>query len=62
MERLQKRVRDYRAGYHQTINVLKHAKVAAKETRIAQGKSPLITKTSLMLGLGEEKEDNKQRR
>lgn len=57
MERLQKRVRDYRAGYHQTINVLKHAKVAAKETRIAQGKSPLITKTSLMLGLGEEKED-----
>jgi lipoyl synthase len=41
----------------QTINVLKHAKVAAKETRISLGKSPLITKTSLMLGLGEEKED-----
>lgn len=39
------------------MNVLEHAKVAAKETRISQGKSPLITKTSLMLGLGEEKED-----
>ena len=57
VERLQKRVRDYRAGYAQTIAVLKHAKVAAEETRRTLGRSPLITKTSLMLGLGEEKED-----
>ena len=57
VERLQKRVRDYRAGYDQTISVLKHAKIAAAETRRTLGRSPLITKTSLMLGLGEEKED-----
>jgi lipoic acid synthetase len=37
--------------------VLAHAKVAAEETRRLQGKAPLITKTSLMLGLGEDKED-----
>jgi hypothetical protein len=35
--RLQRRVRDYRAGYAQTLNVLKHAKVASKDTRLAQG-------------------------
>lgn len=57
VERLQRRVRDYRAGYNQTINVLKHAKSAAASSRAALGKSPLITKTSLMLGLGEEPED-----
>eukprot|EP00596_Hydrurales_sp_CCMP1899_P002661 CAMPEP_0119034082 /NCGR_PEP_ID=MMETSP1177-20130426/1136_1 /TAXON_ID=2985 /ORGANISM="Ochromonas sp, Strain CCMP1899" /LENGTH=259 /DNA_ID=CAMNT_0006991313 /DNA_START=502 /DNA_END=1281 /DNA_ORIENTATION=+ len=57
VERLQRRVRDYRAGYAQTLDVLKHAKVASKDTRLSQGKSPLITKTSLMLGLGETKED-----
>ena len=57
VERLQKRVRDYRAGYDQTISVLKHAKIAAAETRRTLGRSPLITKTSLMLGLGEENED-----
>ena len=57
VERLQKRVRDYRAGYDQTISVLKHAKIAAAEKRQTLGQIPLITKTSLMLGLGEEKED-----
>lgn len=45
VERLQRRVRDYRAGYEQSINVLQCAKSSATHS--------LITKTSLMLGLGE---------
>lgn len=44
VERLQRRVRDYRAGYKQSFDVLKIAK---------QAKPTLLTKTSLMLGLGE---------
>lgn len=43
VEALQKRVRDYRAGYSQSLGVLEHAKKA----------NDVITKTSLMLGLGE---------
>ena len=41
VERLQRRVRDYRAGYKQSLNVLERAKVI---------KPSLITKTSIMLG------------
>ena len=44
VERLQSRVRDRRAGYSQSLHVLETAKKA---------KSGLVTKTSLMLGLGE---------
>lgn len=44
VKRLTHPVRDPRASYEQTINVLAHAK---------QYKPELITKTSLMLGLGE---------
>lgn len=48
VERLQRRVRDYRANYKQSLHVLEQAKVAA----------PLmVTKTSLMLGVGERNED-----
>ncbi|MBM27872.1 MAG: lipoyl synthase [Halieaceae bacterium] len=51
VERLTHPVRDPRAGYQQTLDVLKHGK----------GYRPdVITKTSLMLGLGEE-EDELQR-
>jgi lipoic acid synthetase len=45
VERLQRRVRDYRAGYKQSMDVLEYAKRSCEK--------PLITKTSLMLGLGE---------
>jgi len=45
VKRLQKRVRDYRAGYDQSLEVLRYAK---------QVNPKLVTKTSLMLGLGEE--------
>jgi lipoyl synthase len=44
VERLQPHVRDRRAGYAQSLNVLARAKAAAPG---------LYTKTSLMLGLGE---------
>ena len=44
VERLQKFVRDPRAGYRQSLSTLEHAKKA---------KPGLYTKTSLMLGLGE---------
>ncbi len=48
VKRLTKKVRDPRAGYEQTLNVLKFVKE----------KSPsMITKTSLMFGLGETDEE-----
>jgi len=48
VERLQKRVRDRRAGYAQTLSVLEHAKKV---------NDLVLTKTSIMLGLGENDED-----
>jgi len=48
VERLQNRVRDRRAGYAQTLSVLEHAK---KVNEL------VLTKTSIMLGLGENDED-----
>lgn len=48
VERLQKYVRDSRAGYWQSIGTLEHAKKV---------KPDLYTKTSLMLGLGEKDEE-----
>jgi lipoyl synthase len=44
VKRLTHRVRDPRAGYEQTLDVLRHAK---------QHRPEVLTKTSLMLGLGE---------
>lgn len=49
VERLQRRVRDHRAGYHQSLSVLAHAK------KVTEGR--VLTKTSLMLGCGELPED-----
>lgn len=46
VERLQRRVRDYRAGYAQSLSVLEHAK------KVTGGR--VLTKTSIMLGCGEE--------
>ncbi|WP_419420932.1 lipoyl synthase [Legionella sp. D16C41] len=48
VERLTHPVRDNRAGYWQTLNVLKFAK---------QYRPDILTKTSLMLGLGETDEE-----
>ena len=48
VERLTQPVRDPRAGYAQTLDVLRHAK------RVAPG---VLTKSSLMLGLGETEDE-----
>jgi lipoic acid synthetase len=48
VERLTRRVRDPRAGYAQTLGVLAHAK---------SYRSDVVTKTSLMLGLGETEDE-----
>ena len=48
VERLQARVRDHRAGYAQSLGVLQRAKRA---------RPALLTKTSVMLGLGETAAD-----
>ncbi len=48
VERLTSRVRDPRAGYQKTLSVLAHAK---------QYRPDVLTKTSLMLGLGETEEE-----
>jgi lipoic acid synthetase len=48
VERLQKFVRDSRAGYQQSLSTLEHAKKV---------KPDLYTKTSIMLGLGETDEE-----
>lgn len=48
VKRLQGRVRDRRAGYEQSVGVLRAAKEAAPH---------IITKTSLMLGLGETEDE-----
>lgn len=48
VERLQRRVRDHRASYRQSIEVLKTAKATVPS---------LVTKTSIMLGLGETDEE-----
>ena len=48
VKRLTSRVRDPRAGYEQTLDVLRYAKEYRKN---------IVTKTSLMLGLGETNEE-----
>jgi len=48
VERLQRTVRDRRAGYEQSLSVLRHAKVY---------RPSLVTKSSIMLGLGETEEE-----
>ncbi|CAH2073531.1 unnamed protein product [Thlaspi arvense] len=51
VKRLQRLVRDPRAGYEQSMSVLKHAKMS---------KPGMITKTSIMLGLGETDQELKE--
>mmetsp|Transcript_8151 Transcript_8151/g.25635 ORF Transcript_8151/g.25635 Transcript_8151/m.25635 type:complete len:380 (+) Transcript_8151:8-1147(+) len=51
VERLTRRVRDYRAGYRQSLRVLEAA-LAARPS--------LVTKTSIMLGVGERDDEVRQ--
>ncbi len=55
VQRLQYRVRDPRAGYQQSLSTLKYAKDYAR----SKGQT-LYTKSSIMLGLGEEFEELQQ--
>ena len=48
VKRLQSRVRDRKANYHQSLEVLKNVKKLSPD---------IITKSSIMLGLGEKKEE-----
>lgn len=48
VKRLQRKVRDYRAGYEQSLEVLRYAK---------ECQPSLVTKTSIMVGFGETEED-----
>jgi lipoic acid synthetase len=51
VEPLQRFVRDRRAGYQQSLSVLRHAKAVAPH---------LITKSSIMLGCGERPDEVRQ--
>jgi len=53
VEALTPRVRDRRAGYHQSLQVLEHVKSLAL---VGTSGAAMLTKTSLMLGLGETDE------
>ena len=58
VEALTARVRDPRCGYRQTLEVLEHAKRAGEAARAADSNLPeMLTKTSIMLGLGETQAD-----
>lgn len=58
IERLQYRVRDPRAGYLQSLSTLRAAKDYARSGESKRdGESPLFTKSSLMLGLGESESE-----
>lgn len=52
VERLQRIVRDPRAGYQQTLDVLK----AGKDEMGKTGQKP-VTKSSIMVGLGEHEDE-----
>ena len=52
VERMQRRVRDHRAGYAQSLSVLEHAKASMPKGG--------LTKTSLMLGVGEKDDEVRQ--
>jgi lipoyl synthase len=64
VERLTSRVRDRRAGYRQSLNVLAHVKSLStathNETAAVPLLVPLLTKTSIMLGLSETDEEVRQ--
>jgi lipoyl synthase len=60
VERLQPYVRDRRAGYRQSLATLAHAKQQHHHSAAATSshqQPPLYTKTSLMLGLGETRDE-----
>jgi len=59
VERLQGVVRDRRAGYKQSLRVLEEARRAGNDGTVRRN-APLITKTSVMLGVGESAQEVRQ--
>ena len=59
VERLTPRVRDRRAGYQQSLRVLAHVKSLQVEPS-SKGRSGCLTKSSIMLGLGETDDEIRQ--
>ena len=65
VRRLQKHVRDHRASYDQSLAVLRYAKEAAERgqnrpqqpNEITIRRKKMLTKSSIMLGLGETDEE-----
>ena len=57
MERLTPFVRDRRATYRQTLSVLNHVKNKATPSSSSSSSGALLSKTSIMLGLGETDEE-----
>jgi lipoic acid synthetase len=51
--RLQRQVRDVRASFERSIEVLSIAKRGARELATTPGARPMLTKSSIMVGLGE---------
>jgi lipoate synthase len=60
VERLQGTVRDRRAGYAQSLKVLEHVANTRGTGCSESGKPEIVTKTSIMLGLGERSEEVEQ--
>ena len=57
--RLNSAVRDRRANYKQTMSVLEHV-AKGNDERLRQGDNEIVTKSSIMVGLGERMEEVKE--
>jgi lipoic acid synthetase len=53
VERLQRTVRDVRASYARSLELLKRSKAEAQRLADEPGRRPMLTKSSIMVGLGE---------
>ncbi len=53
VERLQRTVRDVRAGYARSLDLLSRGKKQAQALAGEPGRRPMLTKSSIMVGLGE---------
>jgi lipoic acid synthetase len=57
VERLQRTVRDVRSSYGRSLEVLRRAKTTAKGWAGDPSRRPMLTKSSIMVGLGETDEE-----
>lgn len=57
IDRLTRTVRDVRSSYKQSLGVLERAKACAKRFEGDESRRPMLTKSSIMVGLGETDEE-----